>query len=281
MDTKSANLHSQNMVVSPKLILIAANNTTTGITTANTSRNSNTNNNASVSNPGIPNKPKVSDEGMMRFALMSSTESNKRNPAAAAASAQTSSDLVTDTGAIHVIVSWLPNPLAPAKESNAKVQFSDAMTSGPLNANVKYDLMILDKNGTTAVKKENLVAKNGLGTQTVTFPAKDVYQLEIKIITGRVKFIHWAISLCTVSALCVSIVIGTLFVGAATNLDVSMIITILFSAAMGCLIVGLLCFLREIMLTIGILQLEKRLDVSHIPMQQVRRLFQLSQELRD
>lgn len=80
-----------------------------------------------------------------------------------------------------MIVSWLPNPLAPAKESNVKVQFSDAMTSGPLNANVKYDLMILDKNGTTAVKKENLVAKNGLGTQTITFPAKDVYQLEIKI----------------------------------------------------------------------------------------------------
>ena len=112
---------------------------------------------------------------------MSNTESNKKTPTLAAPSAQTSSDLVTDTGAIHVIVTWSPNPLAPAKESNVKVQFSDAMTSGPLNADVKYDLMILNKNGTTAVKKENLVAKNGLGTQTVTFPAKDVYQLEIKI----------------------------------------------------------------------------------------------------
>jgi hypothetical protein len=181
MDKGSTNLYNQNLI-RPRLILLAANTSIiTGITNANTSRNLNTNNNASVINPGIPNKPKVSDEGVMRFALMSSTESNKRNPAAAAASAQTSSDLVTDTGAIHVIVSWLPNPLAPAKESNVKVQFSDAMTSGPLNANVKYDLMILDKNGTTAVKKENLVAKNGLGTQTVTFPAKDVYQLEIKI----------------------------------------------------------------------------------------------------
>jgi hypothetical protein len=119
----------------------------------------------------------------MTFALMSNAESNKKTPtsSAATASAQTSSDLATDTGAIHVIVTWSPNPLAPAKESNVKVQFSDAMTSGPLNADVKYDLMILDKNGTTAVKKENLVAKNGLGTQTVTFPAKDVYQLEIKI----------------------------------------------------------------------------------------------------
>jgi hypothetical protein len=182
MDKKSANLHSQNMVASPKLILIAANNTTTGITTANTNRNSNTNSSTSISNSSIANKPKVSDEGVMRFALMSNTESKKGTAAAtAAATVQTSSDLVTDTGAIHVIVSWTPNPLEPTKESTVKVQFSDAMTSGSLNSNVKYDLLILDKNGTTAVKKENLVAKNGLGTVNVAFPAKNVYQLEIKI----------------------------------------------------------------------------------------------------
>jgi hypothetical protein len=182
MDKESPNHHSQNMVASPKLILIAANNTTTGITTDNTNRNSNTNNSTSVSNPSIANKPKVSDEGVMQFALMSNTESKKGTAAAtAAATVQTSSDLVTDTGAIHVIVSWSPNPLEPTKESTVKIQFSDAMTSGSLNSNVKYDLLILDKNGTTAVKKENLVAKNGLGTVNVAFPAKNVYQLEVKI----------------------------------------------------------------------------------------------------
>ena len=165
---KSTNLYNQNLVVRPKLILVAAN-----ISDTNTN-----NNHKSKSDNNY--KQKASNAGVMSFALMSNTESNS-HASAAATTAQTSSDLVTDTGAIHVIVSWLPNPLAPAKESNVKVQFSDAMTSGPLNANVKYDLMILDKNGTTAVKKENLVAKNGLSTQTVTFPAKDVYQLEIKI----------------------------------------------------------------------------------------------------
>jgi hypothetical protein len=176
---RSANFYRQDMAVSPKLILIAA-NTTTGTTNANTSRNLSTNNNASVSNPSVPNKAKVSED-VMRFALMSSTESNKRSSAAAAASAQTSSDLATDTGAIHVIVSWSPNPLQPTKESTVKIQFSDAMTSGSLNSNVKYDLLILDKNGTTTVKKENLVAKNGQGIVNVAFPAKNVYQLEIKI----------------------------------------------------------------------------------------------------
>jgi hypothetical protein len=179
---KDTNLYDQT-VARPKLILVAAN--ASSITNSNNSNNTNSSNkNTPTSSTISHNRQKASDLGVMTFALMSNAESNKKTPtssSAAATSAQTSSDLATDTGAIHVIVSWSPNPLAPAKESNVKVQFSDAMTSGPLNADVKYDLMILDKNGTTAVKKENLVAKNGLGTQTVTFPAKDVYQLEIKI----------------------------------------------------------------------------------------------------
>jgi len=175
---KYTNLYDQN-VARPKLILVAAN--ASSITNSNNTANTN-NKNTPTSSIISHNRQKASDLGVMTFALMSNAESNKKTPtSSAAASAQTSSDLATDTGAIHVIVTWSPNPLAPAKESNVKVQFSDAMTSGPLNADVKYDLMILDKNGTTAVKKENLVAKNGLGTQTVTFPAKDVYQLEIKI----------------------------------------------------------------------------------------------------
>jgi hypothetical protein len=172
---KYATVYAQNNV-KPKLVLIAAN--ISGIPNADTNKNNSASSGASES--GL-SKQKVPDEGVMTFALMSNTESNKGKPAAAAATAQTSSDLVTDTGAIHVIVSWSPNPLEPTKESTVKIQFSDAMTSGSLNSDVKYDLLILSKNGTTAVKKENLVAKNGLGTETVAFPAKDVYQLEIKI----------------------------------------------------------------------------------------------------
>ncbi|HEY7079183.1 MAG TPA: hypothetical protein VH500_05745 [Nitrososphaeraceae archaeon] len=175
---RGANVYAQNMV-KPKLVLIAANSS--GLTNANTNGNNGTNSSGrSNPNPNVLNKQKAPDEGLMTFALMSNTESNKGTPAATA-TAQTSSDLVTDTGAIHVIVSWSPNPLEPTKESTVKIQFSDAMTSGSLNSDVKYDLIILDKNGTTAVKKENLLAKNGLGTENVAFPAKDVYQLEIKI----------------------------------------------------------------------------------------------------
>ena len=101
-------------------------------------------------------------------------------------SAQTSSDLVTDTGSIHVAVSWSPNQLAPESSSTVKINFSDALTSGPLNTNVKYDLLILNKNGTAIIKKENLLAKNGTDSQTISFPAKDIYQIELHI-KGLIK----------------------------------------------------------------------------------------------
>ena len=81
----------------------------------------------------------------------------------------TSSDLVTDTGGIHAIVSWTPPMLAANKESNITIVFSDAFTGTYLNANVKYDLIILDQNGKEVVKKENIIAKNATDSETVPF----------------------------------------------------------------------------------------------------------------
>jgi len=86
-----------------------------------------------------------------------------------------------------------------------------------------------------------------------------VENLEMSILTKRVQFIHWAISLCTTSALLISMVIASLFLGSFIQINVSMIVSLFFILAMVMLILGLLCFLREIFLAIGILQLEKRL----------------------
>jgi len=122
----------------------------------------------------------------MLFTLRSNVASGNKTAVAAASSAQTSSDLVTDTGSIHVAVSWSPNQLAPESSSTVKINFSDALTSGPLNTNVKYDLLILNKNGTAIIKKENLLAKNGTDSQTISFPAKDIYQIELHI-KGLIK----------------------------------------------------------------------------------------------
>ena len=66
---------------------------------------------------------------------------------------------------------------------------------------------------------------------------------------------HWAITLCTVSALFVAIVIGALFVGAVVDINPSRTVSILFILAMTSLIIGLGCFLREISLSVHIFEL--------------------------
>lgn len=78
----------------------------------------------------------------------------------------------------------------------------------------------------------------------VPAPAKT----EMLILTRRARLIHWAISLCTVCALFVCVVIATLFVGSMIGVDLSGTIALLFVAAMLTLIAGLMSFLREIAL---------------------------------
>jgi hypothetical protein len=81
---------------------------------------------------------------------------------------------------------------------------------------------------------------------------------ELTILTVRARWVHWAITLCTASALFVAIVIGALFVGAVLNIDPSRIVSIMFIMAMTSLIIGLGCFLREISLSVHIFDLGKK-----------------------
>jgi hypothetical protein len=71
---------------------------------------------------------------------------------------------------------------------------------------------------------------------------------ELANLAQRSQLIHWAISLCTICALLVCIVIAALFVGAFWAVDVSTFIGLLFIVAMLALIGGLLGFLWEISL---------------------------------
>ena len=80
---------------------------------------------------------------------------------------------------------------------------------------------------------------------------------ELAILSVRATWVHWAITLCTASALFVSLVIGALFVGAVVNVNPSRIVSILFIVAMTSLIIGLGCFLREISLSVHIFDLNK------------------------
>jgi hypothetical protein len=74
---------------------------------------------------------------------------------------------------------------------------------------------------------------------------------EMKILAHRERVIYWAISLCTLCALLVCVVIAALFVGSAMGVELTSLIALLFVAAMLALIAGLLILLREIYIATG------------------------------
>lgn len=83
-------------------------------------------------------------------------------------------------------------------------------------------------------------------------------QIEMGILSRRARLIHWAISLCTIGALFICLVVATLFIGSMLRVSVSQIIALMFIGAMLALIAGLLSFLREITLATGSIHVRRR-----------------------
>ncbi len=71
---------------------------------------------------------------------------------------------------------------------------------------------------------------------------------EVRNLSKRTRWIRRAITLCTLSALCVCLSIASLFIAVQLAVDLSDVVAMLFVAAMLSLICGLGCFLREIAL---------------------------------
>ena len=78
---------------------------------------------------------------------------------------------------------------------------------------------------------------------------------EIRILSKRAVWVHWSITLCTVSALLVAMVIAVLFIGYEREKDPSHMVSPMFIFAMISLILGLVCFLREIYLSTHTIEL--------------------------
>lgn len=87
---------------------------------------------------------------------------------------------------------------------------------------------------------------------------KSAQKEEMAMLARRARWVHWSVSLCTMSALFICIVIAALFVGSETGMDPSRAVSLLFISAMLTLISGLLCFLREIFLATGNLGMRKK-----------------------
>lgn len=73
-----------------------------------------------------------------------------------------------------------------------------------------------------------------------------VMKAEFQHLSRRGSYIHTAITLSTVCALIVSLVIVTLFAGIALERDLALLIVVLFVASLCALIGALVCFLFEI-----------------------------------
>ena len=71
-------------------------------------------------------------------------------------------------------------------------------------------------------------------------------QTDLRMLSQRAKLIYSAIALCTTTALLVCAVIAFLFVSAFLQFHASVVVALLFIAAMSTFVFGLLWFLREI-----------------------------------
>jgi hypothetical protein len=110
------------------------------------------------------------------------TDTQGQSASAPATSANaTSTDLLSDTGGIHANVNWSPSPIRTNADSYAQFNFSDAFSGGALNADVSYDLSVLDDSGTLIFEKKGLTAKNSQDTQAIKFPTAGTYQLALTI----------------------------------------------------------------------------------------------------
>lgn len=100
---------------------------------------------------------------------------------AAGTNAQTTGEIVTDTGGIGVSVQWTPSQLSAGTESTVKLDFSDGFLGSKINSDVIYDLKILDNQGNEVYSKTDQTAKGGTGTQTIDFPSNENYRIEVTV----------------------------------------------------------------------------------------------------
>lgn len=93
---------------------------------------------------------------------------------------------------------------------------------------------------------------------TTPIPEHPEVHQELRRLSRRARLTYWSISLCTICALLVCTMIALLFIGHFVAASMAGIVALLFIVAMLSLILGLLCFLREVYLAIRNLRIELR-----------------------
>jgi Ni/Fe-hydrogenase subunit HybB-like protein len=79
---------------------------------------------------------------------------------------------------------------------------------------------------------------------------------ELRMIEGRVRLVHIALSAATTAALLVCLLIAVAFLGYLFDARVGTAMAILFVAAMGAYVAALVCFLREVFVAIATMRFQ-------------------------
>jgi hypothetical protein len=95
---------------------------------------------------------------------------------------QTSTEIATDTGGLHALLTWTPGQLKAGTSTDLGIQFVDAFAGAKITDDVKYDLKIFGKDGKEVITKTDQTAKGGTGDQAgLNFPANENYRVEIAV----------------------------------------------------------------------------------------------------
>ncbi len=100
--------------------------------------------------------------------------------------AQTTGEMLTDSGNLNVLVEWTPSQLSAGTDSTLALAFSDGFSGRRITGDVGYNLRIFDLNDTKVYTQSDLVAEGGTGTQTIDFPSDENYRMEVEI-TGIMR----------------------------------------------------------------------------------------------
>jgi hypothetical protein len=95
--------------------------------------------------------------------------------------AETTGEILTDTGNINVVLDWAPDQLNASAQSTLTLIFLDGFSGERIADDVNYNLRVLDNNGSQVYSQTGLVAEGGTGIQTIDFPADENYRLEVEV----------------------------------------------------------------------------------------------------
>ncbi len=95
----------------------------------------------------------------------------------------TTTQFITETGALQVETSWSPPELEPGVESRLDITFSDMLMEGTpiVDSNVLYDITIFDQDENIVETIQDRVATNGTDSLGFTFPTEDTYRIHINV----------------------------------------------------------------------------------------------------